>query len=101
MVEIPLICLIQFLISKGSTGHSQGIISSIVISGSSTEKEFIENSTKAVTFLYWLGLRSRNAFPITTIGPTILSDSLQNGEGVPSPMLSINGKIVPSLLNLD
>ncbi|KAJ3021482.1 3-oxoacyl-[acyl-carrier-protein] synthase [Thoreauomyces humboldtii] len=75
----------------GTTGHSQGIVSSVVISSSETEKEFIENTQKALTLLYWLGLRSQRACPATTLNPNILQDSLANNEGVPTPMLAVNG----------
>ncbi|KAI8919392.1 fatty acid synthase [Powellomyces hirtus] len=75
----------------GTTGHSQGIVSSVVISSSETEKEFIENTQKALTLLYWLGLRSQRACPATTLNPNILQDSLANNEGVPTPMLAVTG----------
>ncbi|KAI9088332.1 hypothetical protein DFS34DRAFT_701418 [Phlyctochytrium arcticum] len=78
-------------ILAGTTGHSQGIVSSVVISASETEKEFLENTQKALTLLYWLGLRSQSACPATTLNPNILQDSLANSEGVPTPMLAVNG----------
>ncbi|KAJ3130628.1 3-oxoacyl-[acyl-carrier-protein] synthase, partial [Physocladia obscura] len=76
---------------KGSTGHSQGIVSSVVIASSETEKEFMENSQKALALLFWIGLRSQNAWPSTTLDPTILQDSISAGEGVPTPMLLVSG----------
>ncbi|KAJ3244145.1 3-oxoacyl-[acyl-carrier-protein] synthase [Chytriomyces hyalinus] len=75
----------------GTTGHSQGIVSSVVISASETEKEFLENSQKALALLFWIGLRSQNAWPATTLDPNILQDSLSNSEGVPTPMLLVSG----------
>lgn len=78
-------------ILSGTTGHSQGIISSVVISASETEKEFIENTKNALVILFWLGLRAELAFPLTTINPNILQDSLDNGEGIPTPMLNVSG----------
>ncbi|KAJ3148374.1 3-oxoacyl-[acyl-carrier-protein] synthase [Geranomyces michiganensis] len=75
----------------GTTGHSQGIVSSVVISASETEKEFLENTQKALTLLFWLGLRSQRACPATTLNPIILQDSLANNEGVPTPMLAVTG----------
>ncbi|KAI9205069.1 fatty acid synthase [Polychytrium aggregatum] len=75
----------------GTTGHSQGIISSVVIASSETDKEFLENTQKALGLLFWLGLRSQNAVPRTTINPNILQDSLSNNEGIPTPMLAVTG----------
>ncbi|KAJ3124388.1 3-oxoacyl-[acyl-carrier-protein] synthase [Nowakowskiella sp. JEL0407] len=76
---------------SGTTGHSQGIVSSVVISSASTEKEFLDKSQKALGLLFWIGLRSQNAFPSVTLNPNILQDSLGNNEGVPTPMLAVTG----------
>ncbi|CAO3634037.1 unnamed protein product [Cunninghamella blakesleeana] len=75
----------------GTTGHSQGIISSVVISASSTYEEFLINSEKALGLLFWMGTRAQQAFPPTTLNPTILEDSLNNNEGTPTPMLAVTG----------
>ncbi|KAI8145418.1 fatty acid synthase [Fennellomyces sp. T-0311] len=75
----------------GSTGHSQGIISSAVIASSATEEDFIRNAEKALGLLFWIGTRAQQVFPPTTLNPTILEDSLSNNEGNPTPMLSISG----------
>ncbi|KAI8993220.1 fatty acid synthase [Pilobolus umbonatus] len=76
---------------EGSTGHSQGIISSIVIASSATEEEFFKNTEKALGLLFWIGTRAQQVFPITTLNPTILEDSIDNNEGNPTPMLAITG----------
>ncbi|TPX31149.1 hypothetical protein SmJEL517_g05464 [Synchytrium microbalum] len=76
---------------QGATGHSQGIISAAVISASETDKEFVDNTQKALGLLFWIGARCQAACPTTTVNPNILEDSLENGEGVPTPMLSIVG----------
>lgn len=75
----------------GTTGHSQGIISSVVISASSTEEEFINNTEKALGLLFWIGTRAQQVFPPTTLNPTLLEDSISNNEGNPTPMLAITG----------
>ncbi|KAI9021639.1 fatty acid synthase [Phycomyces nitens] len=108
-VSIPLIGLTQLLqyyvtlrvldrtpaeirdLIKGSTGHSQGIIPSVVISSSSTEEEFFNNSEKALGLLFWIGTRAQQGYPTTTLNPAILEDSVSNNEGSPTPMLSITG----------
>lgn len=76
---------------EGTTGHSQGIISSVVISTSSTDEEFIANTEKALGLLFWIGTRAQQVFPLTTLNPTILEDSINNNEGNPTPMLAVTG----------
>ncbi|RCH92014.1 beta subunit of fatty acid synthetase, partial [Rhizopus stolonifer] len=76
---------------EGTTGHSQGIISSVVISASSTEEEFISNTEKALGLLFWIGTRAQQVFPTTTLNPAVLEDSIGNNEGNPTPMLAITG----------
>ncbi|GLB40343.1 putative protein with domain of unknown function (DUF1729) [Lyophyllum shimeji] len=75
----------------GATGHSQGIVSAVVISASATFEDFTENSRKALKWLFFSGLRGQQAFPVVSLEPTIVQDSVEGGEGIPSPMLSITG----------
>lgn len=75
----------------GTTGHSQGIVSAIVISASGTFDEFTENSRKALKWLFYSGLRGQQAFPITAIEPGMMQDAIDGGEGTPTPMLSVAG----------
>lgn len=106
-VSCPLICVIQLchytvtcktlgLTPKefrdylsGSTGHSQGLVTALAISTSDSWDSFIENSLKATVVLFFIGSRCLTTYPSTTLPPTMLQDSLENGEGRPSPMLSI------------
>ncbi|KAG0203436.1 3-oxoacyl-[acyl-carrier-protein] synthase [Mortierella sp. GBA30] len=107
-VSLPLIGLVQLMhyyvmlkvldqtpaqlrdVILGSTGHSQGIISSVVISSSATYDQFFANSRKALGLLFWIGTRSQEVYPQTTLNPAILQDSLSNNEGNPTPMLVVN-----------
>ncbi|KAG0051013.1 beta subunit of fatty acid synthetase, partial [Linnemannia elongata] len=107
-VSLPLIGLVQLMhyyvmlkvldqtpaqlrdVILGSTGHSQGIISSVVISSSATFDDFLINSRKALGLLFWIGTRSQEVYPQTTLNPAILQDSLSNNEGNPTPMLVVN-----------
>ncbi|KXN68497.1 fatty acid synthase beta subunit, partial [Conidiobolus coronatus NRRL 28638] len=73
----------------GTTGHSQGIISSVVLASSSTEESFFENSEKALALLFIIGRRGHISYPQVTLNPSILRDSLANNEGNPSVMLSV------------
>lgn len=76
---------------QGATGHSQGLISAVVIAASTTFQSYFENTKKALKWLFFSGLRGQQAFPILAVEPSIVEDSVEGGEGVPSPMLSIGG----------
>jgi fatty acid synthase subunit alpha len=76
---------------SGATGHSQGIVSAVVIAASGTFDEFVDNSHKAIKWLFYSGLRGQQAFPITSVEPSIVQDAISGGEGTPSPMLSVAG----------
>ncbi|KAF8199703.1 fatty acid synthase [Pholiota molesta] len=75
----------------GATGHSQGIVSAVAIAASATFEEFVDNSEKALKWLFYSGLRGQQAFPVTALEPSIIQDTVDGGEGVPSPMLSVTG----------
>ncbi|KAI5956395.1 FAS1 [Candida jiufengensis] len=106
-VSCPIICIIQLChytitckilgINPGefrdsiswSTGHSQGLITAVAISSSSDWSSFLSNSIKACSLMFYIGSRCLSIYPRTTLPPTMLQDSLNNGEGRPSPMLSV------------
>ncbi|RPA81809.1 fatty acid synthase beta subunit dehydratase [Ascobolus immersus RN42] len=108
-VSLPLIGLIQlchYFISckclgvepsamtstlSGCTGHSQGIVVAAAISLASDWDSFQSVALEALTVLFWIGVRSQQTYPRTSLPPTVLEDSLEAGEGVPTPMLSIKG----------
>lgn len=75
----------------GATGHSQGIVSAIAISASSSYESFNVNVKKAIRWLFFCGMRGQEAFPVLALEPSIIQDAVEGGEGQPSPMLSING----------
>ncbi|RKF59344.1 Fatty acid synthase subunit beta [Erysiphe neolycopersici] len=74
---------------SGTTGHSQGIVISAVFSAADTWESFDKLSLSALSILFWIGSRSQQTYPRTSLAPSILQDSVSNGEGVPTPMLSI------------
>lgn len=76
---------------SGATGHSQGIVSAVAISASSDRDQFVLNSKKALKWLFLAGSRAQVAFPIVSLEPSIVADSVEGGEGVPSPMLTVVG----------
>ncbi|KAG8760688.1 3-oxoacyl-[acyl-carrier-protein] synthase, partial [Ceratobasidium sp. 423] len=76
---------------KGATGHSQGILSAVVAATSTDLESFSQNSAKALRWWVWAGARGQEAFPVLAVEPNIVKDSVDGGEGVPSPMLSVTG----------
>lgn len=106
-VSCPLICIIQlahYVITcktlgvtpgefrdnlVGATGHSQGLVTAVAIALAGSWESFYENAAKAITLLFFIGARCLITYPRTTLPPTMLQDSLNNGEGRPSPMLSV------------
>ncbi len=61
---------------KGTTGHSQGVMSSVVIAASATEAELFANAKKAATYLLWQGIRMQQASPEATLNPDIVAESV-------------------------
>lgn len=106
-VSLPVIGLVQFvrvlvickILSvtpgelskhfKGTTGHSQGIVTAVAFASSNSFESFKKHSTTALTLLFWIGTRSQQVFPSTTLNPAMTQDCLSSGEGQPTPMLSI------------
>jgi len=78
-------------------GHSQGIVSAVVIAASGSFEEFTDNSYKAIRWLLYSSLRGQQAFPVTSVEPSIVQDAIAGGEGTPSPMLSIAGLTLKGL----
>ncbi|KAJ6477506.1 fatty acid synthase, partial [Mycena sanguinolenta] len=76
---------------SGATGHSQGIVSAVAIATSDTYQSFCANAVKAVKWLFFSGLRGQQAFPVVALEPGIVQDSIEGGEGMPMPMLSVTG----------
>jgi fatty acid synthase subunit beta len=73
----------------GVTGHSQGVVTAAAIAEAKDWQSFEKAAKNAITVLFWIGSRSQNAYPRTSLPPNVLQDSLDHGEGVPTPMLSI------------
>jgi fatty acid synthase subunit beta len=72
---------------SGTTGHSQGIVTAAAIASATSWESFARAAKNAVTMLFWIGMRSQQAYPRTSLAPSILQDSIDNGEGTPTPML--------------
>ncbi|EGN98830.1 hypothetical protein SERLA73DRAFT_168429 [Serpula lacrymans var. lacrymans S7.3] len=104
LVQYSIVCRISELTPgelrqriSGTTGHSQGVVSAVAISASSTWESFTINAKKALRWLFFCGLRGQEAFPVLALEPAIVQDSVDGGEGTPTPMLSVNGLLVKEL----
>ena len=73
----------------GTTGHSQGVVTAAAIAASANWGAFDKAARDALTILFWIGARSQQAFPRTSLAPNVLQDSIDKGEGSPTPMLSL------------
>ncbi|KJZ78054.1 Fatty acid synthase subunit beta [Hirsutella minnesotensis 3608] len=74
---------------SGTTGHSQGIVMAAATSAAGSWDSWREIVGSTLAILFWIGTRSQQAFPTTSMTPTMLRESMDNGEGAPTPMLSI------------
>jgi fatty acid synthase subunit beta len=74
---------------SGTTGHSQGIVLAAAVAAADSWESFDKIATASLTTLFWIGSRSQQTYPTTSIAPSILQDSVDHGEGAPTPMLSI------------
>ncbi|KAI0514857.1 fatty acid synthase beta subunit dehydratase [Xylaria bambusicola] len=74
---------------QGATGHSQGVVVAAATAAADSWESFEKYASYALTILFWIGARSQQVFPKTSLTPKTLRDSVDNGEGEPTPMLSI------------
>jgi fatty acid synthase subunit alpha, fungi type len=82
---------------SGTTGHSQGVVSAVAIAASSSFESLTDNLSKAVKWLLFAGCRAQEIFPVVSLEPSIVQDTLDGREGLPSPMLSITGLLLKDL----
>ncbi|KAI9848828.1 MAG: beta subunit of fatty acid synthetase [Sclerophora amabilis] len=74
---------------SGTTGHSQGIVVAAAIATADTWESFSRAAKFALTILFSIGCRSQHSYPPTSLDHTVIKDSIDHGEGNPSPMLNI------------
>ena len=74
---------------SGTTGHSQGIVMAAATAAADSWDSWREIVSSTLAILFWIGTRSQQAFPATSMTPTMLRESMEHGEGTPTPMLSI------------
>ena len=75
----------------GVTGHSQGLLVAAAISKSDSWDSFYENTRLVIEALFWIGYECQQAAPRCSLSATAIADSLKNGEGQPSSLLSVRG----------
>ena len=71
------------------TGHSQGIVVAACVAKAKTWEEFYEAARLSLQILFWIGYESHQDAPASISSARQIQDSLENGEGVPSHMLSV------------
>ncbi|AET38733.1 tetrafunctional fatty acid synthase subunit FAS1 Ecym_3239 [Eremothecium cymbalariae DBVPG len=74
----------------GATGHSQGFVTAAAIAEADSWASFFTSLKKTISLLFFIGVRCYQVYPNTSLSPSIAEDSIENGEGKPSPMLSIS-----------
>lgn len=75
--------------TSGSTGHSQGVVMAAATAAADSWENWPTIVKSSLAILFWIGARSQQVFPRTSMTPSALQDSIDNGEGTPTPMLSI------------
>jgi fatty acid synthase subunit beta len=98
-VSLPLIGLTQLAhyvvtcrVLGSHPGHLRSrlsVVTAAAIAESRNWETFEQAAKRAISILFWIGTRSQQAYPRTSLSPTVLQDSVDNGEGTPTPMLSI------------
>ncbi|KAI0046589.1 fatty acid synthase [Auriscalpium vulgare] len=81
----------------GATGHSQGIVTAVAIAATTSDESFLENANRALKWLFFAGYRGQQLFPLLALEPSVVQDSVEGGEGVPTPMLSVVGLLLKDL----
>ncbi|KAL2710457.1 Fatty acid synthase subunit beta [Kluyveromyces marxianus] len=74
----------------GATGHSQGLATAVAIAEADSWESYFKAMEKTIKLLFFIGVRCYQVYPKTSLPPSMLEDSVENGEGVPTPMLSIS-----------
>jgi fatty acid synthase subunit beta len=82
---------------SGTSGHSQGLVTAVAIFSSKDDASFLENVQKALKWLFFVGVWGQQLSPVLALKPSVVQDSIDEEEGQPTPMLSINGLLLKDL----
>ena len=82
---------------RGFAGHSQGVVVAACISTATTWAEYRAATQKAIKILFWIGTRSQQLFGDDPLPPKKITEAVEAGYGMPSPMLSVSNMPLPTL----
>jgi fatty acid synthase subunit alpha, fungi type len=82
---------------SGASGHSQGPATAVAIFFSKDDASFFKNVQKTLNWVFFAGMRGQQLFPVLALEPFVVQDSIDGGEGQPTPMLSVNGLLLKDL----
>ncbi|PYH86092.1 fatty acid synthase beta subunit [Aspergillus uvarum CBS 121591] len=78
---------------SGAAGHSQGIVVAALLATAVSWPTFLEAARTAIQVLFWIGCRSQQCYPPSSIPPSLVDQAERL-----SPMLSIKGASREQLL---
>ena len=76
---------------QGVTGHSQGVLVAAVIAASTSWDSFYDWTRFALEALFWIGFESHREMTFPQLSLLAIQSCIDQGEGAPSPMLSVRG----------
>lgn len=76
---------------RGVTGHSQGIVAAAAIARSTDWPSFNDSARIAMEILFWIGFGCHSRMTFDPLPLEAVKKCIDDGEGAPSPMLSIRG----------
>jgi fatty acid synthase subunit beta, fungi type len=75
---------------KGMAGHSQGVVVAATIATATDWDSFEDALQVALTILFFIGTAGQEVSPWSSVSSKIAKESVDNGEGQPSPMLNVS-----------
>ncbi|EXJ85583.1 hypothetical protein A1O1_05948 [Capronia coronata CBS 617.96] len=81
----------------GMAGHSQGVVVAAAIATATTWESFYTVLGNALTLLFHIGSAAQEATPQVAVPSSVSTESVNNSEGFPTPMLNVTGCREPQL----
>lgn len=78
-------------VASGSTGHSQGVLSAVLLALGGEGETFYEHYYKLLKFIIYTGYRAQEAYPNFTINEDLAKEFEKQGIQNPSPMAACIG----------
>ena len=85
---------------EGLAGHSQGLVVAIAIATSNDWDSFELAARKALNILFVIGFQAQEHTPSIMLPPKISAKSVEQGDGMPTSMLSVSDCTKEQLQNL-